>query len=149
MRKRDEKEVIFIFDINGKLGSSVSPAVGGLHADEETESGLQFHCILQEHRCFVPATFEEFQETAGGREDAGKWTDGEGARHRIDFIGIPNLEGCDGQSTSGQGNGLGPRGKGRPSTHDGGSQDGNYSQQQRDDEMEKRSKGGFDRNEET
>ena len=86
-RRHAGTDVLFLFDVNGKIGSSTSPAVGDCCANEETRNGWHFHCMLQEFRAFAPSTFHDMQKTT--RAEAGTWTDKKGDKHRIDFVGLP------------------------------------------------------------
>ena len=59
--KNKSKHVLFIAaDINGRVGSQVSGAVGSAHPDEEDTSGSRFHMLLDRHEMCIPTTFQCF-----------------------------------------------------------------------------------------
>ena len=72
-------------DINGRLGSNLSSAVGPLAPDDEDLSGWLFHEILLHHDLVLPSTFPAIHSMSRHATWQGK----AGDLHRIDFLAIP------------------------------------------------------------
>ena len=83
----DGSETILLVDANGRLGSIPTIAVGECAPEQENDAGAIFHCFLLELGCILPSTFpawhvgQSWTWTAPGND---------AARHRIDYIGVPD-----------------------------------------------------------
>ena len=77
-------EVIFLGDVNGKVGQYPSKAVGELAPDAETTNGNLFHQFMIRTGQWCPATFPHCHR---GRTST--WISPTGHEHRIDFVALP------------------------------------------------------------
>ena len=76
-------ELIFMGDVNGRLGEVCTTAIGGLRPDAETLSGTLFHEFLLQGNLWCPSTFSEHH---WGRTST--WTSPQGQESRIDYIAV-------------------------------------------------------------
>ena len=76
--------LIVLTDANSRLGSLVSPAVGGHDAETETVAGSLFHDFLLHNQLCLPATFADHHSGASWT-----WHSVFDTRHRLDYVGIP------------------------------------------------------------
>ena len=74
---------LLLVDANSRVGEHVSPAVGPHDADEESCNGAIFHEWLQQHRMFLPQTFDSCH-----RGLSPTWTHATGSQARIDYIAL-------------------------------------------------------------
>ena len=72
-------------DLNASVGSRTSPNIGGVAAEEEDEPGEFWHRALKAMACFLPCSFDDFQQgpTATYHQKRN------GHACRPDMIGIP------------------------------------------------------------
>ena len=82
--------MIFLCDLNAKVGSVGSPNIGSVQPDIENDNGAFMRVMLAEIQLAAVNTYFEAGPT---------WTGTRGAQHRIDFILVsisilPNIEGC-------------------------------------------------------
>ena len=84
LSQRGHKKMVFMGDINGRIGQIQSSAVGNNQEDEETVNGKRFHEMLSQWAMWCPSTFTE-----NHRGKTTTWTSPQGHESRIDFIGIP------------------------------------------------------------
>lgn len=71
-------------DMNARLGSVVSSAVGHCGAEEESATGHFVHAFLLEHSLFAPSTHHQYHEG-----DSMTWIAPCGQEHRLDFVFLP------------------------------------------------------------
>ena len=76
--------MIFLGDINGKIGQIESKAVGGNRKDPETTNGTRFHEMMLMKGLWCPTTFTEHHQGP-----TTTWISPQGQESRIDFIAIP------------------------------------------------------------
>ena len=81
---KGQKRMIFIGDINGRIGQTQSNAVGKNQEDTETTNGTRFHEMMIQWAMWCPATFKEHHM---GKTTT--WISPQGQESRIDFIGLP------------------------------------------------------------
>ena len=80
---QSQGELIFMGDVNGRLGEVCTTAIGGLRPDAETLSGTLFHEFLLHGNLWCPSTFSEHH---WGRTST--WTSPQGQESRIDYIAV-------------------------------------------------------------
>ncbi len=83
-RPRPWFPLVFLGDINVRLGSALSASVGQYAAGHQNEVGDVIHAILLEFGVVLPSTFERWHS---GQDHT--WTNSKGVTSRIDFVGIP------------------------------------------------------------
>lgn len=81
----DDTDLVICADINGRLGSNPSSAVGQRAAEEETLPGELFRTLCEEHGLTVPSTFPDCCSS----ERSNTWQSNKGREYRIDFTAIP------------------------------------------------------------
>ncbi|CAE7473380.1 unnamed protein product [Symbiodinium sp. CCMP2592] len=82
---RDLAPWVFLLDVNGRMGSVVTAAVGDHEADPEDCAGAHFRELLGRHQAWCPATFRDFAIGPAGtlkQKRADQWD-------RCDFVAIP------------------------------------------------------------
>ena len=77
-------EILFLGDVNGRIGQNPSEAVGELAPDPETLNGRLFHQFMTRMHQWCPATFAQCHQ---GR--TATWVSPTGRENRIDFIALP------------------------------------------------------------
>eukprot|EP00438_Fugacium_kawagutii_P003800 Skav211113 [mRNA] locus=scaffold3323:140647:145771:+ [translate_table: standard] len=81
-----DHDVLFLGDVNGRVGSELSSSIGGHQPNKETRTGQIFHRWLRTHSLFLPATFASMH-----RGQAATYTTPNGlSQARIDFVALPH-----------------------------------------------------------
>eukprot|EP00438_Fugacium_kawagutii_P025006 Skav230588 [mRNA] locus=scaffold3317:113267:119014:+ [translate_table: standard] len=81
-----DHDILFLGDVNGRVGSELSESIGGHQPDKETRTGHIFHRWLRTHSLFLPATYDSMH-----RGQAATYTTPNGlSEARIDFVALPN-----------------------------------------------------------
>ena len=76
--------LLVLGDMNAKLGSVLSDAVGPLGAEDENGNGCRLHAFALENNLWIPATFSMNHEGTSTT-----WRSSEGQPHRLDYVLIP------------------------------------------------------------
>eukprot|EP00438_Fugacium_kawagutii_P015143 Skav220612 [mRNA] locus=scaffold507:296315:302257:- [translate_table: standard] len=76
--------LIFLGDMNARIGSIPSESVSVHHAEQETETGHLFHAFLLENRLWTPSTDETCHQGLSHT-----WVSTDGSQHRLDFVVLP------------------------------------------------------------
>ena len=79
------KDMLVLVDANARVGSRISNAIQGHHAEEENGNGACFHEFLIASHLWVPSTFSSFHMGPGHT-----WTHAAGNQSRIDYIAVPS-----------------------------------------------------------
>ena len=80
----DGADFVVLVDANARVGSIVTPHVGDLAFETETDSGTLFHDFLIEIEGFLPTTLQEVHEGPSGT-----WCTPQGVWHRLDYVVLP------------------------------------------------------------
>ena len=75
--------MVWLVDASAQVGSVETESIGGIEAREEDAAGEEFHQLLMEWECCLPATMIA-QPGGGGTfcSLAGRWK-------RLDYVGVP------------------------------------------------------------
>ena len=76
-------DLVFMGDVNGRIGAVQTEAVGGLRPDDETLGGTLFHDFMLRWGLWSPATFPSCHE---GRTST--WISPQGQESRIDYVAV-------------------------------------------------------------
>ena len=83
-RPWNDLELVFLGDVNARMGQTISKAVGPFGAEEGTKASECFADFLEQHSLWLPATFESTH-----RGEHHTWYLPNGSGSRIDFCAIP------------------------------------------------------------
>ena len=79
-----QMDKVFCGDVNGRVGSILTRAVGHWQAEQENVGGQTFHDFILREGCWLPATHEEHQYGPGW-----SWCHPLGHTSRIDYAALP------------------------------------------------------------
>ena len=77
--------LIVLGDMNAKLGSNTSDAVGSHCPETENRTGRMLHAFMLEADMWAPSTFSHIHQGTSST-----WTSSDGDAHRIDFVLLPS-----------------------------------------------------------
>ena len=77
--------LIVLGDMNAKIGSVQSDAIGSLGAEDENGNGCRLHSFALDNELWIPSTF-----SLNHQGTTTTWRSSEGQPHRLDFILVPS-----------------------------------------------------------